>query len=884
MFELEKSIKQWRKELFKNEALEDGFIEELENHLRDEISALQEQGISDLDAFTQAVKKIGPVNQLGSEFYKTTRRGLSGTPPGKPTRLLPALFWNYLKITLRKIKRQKGYSFINIAGLSVGIACCVFILLFVTFELSFDRFHKNSDRIYIVGQANKSEKGLSKTVGNFPLMAPTLKDRFSQVEAAGRYNEGWITQVSYQDKVFKEQGLWDADPGVFQVLTIPFVKGDPKTALSQPYTAVITEKYALKYFGDADPLGKLLMIGDKEYEITGITKNPPENTIFYHKIIKSWKTVENEEHWSGWSPGMAATMCLVKLRAGADPMEFEKQISGLPHEYCGEELEKMGTTLTNFTLPMTELHLVTFKGGEKKASSSLIYVYIFSAVGILILLIACMNYMNLATARSATRAAEVGMRKVVGAHKKQLVRQFLGESMLLAFLALLFAGGIVSIFLPMFNQLTQMSLTSQDVLQPKIILGMLILWLVTGLGAGTYPALVLSAFRPIAILRGKFLTGRRGKKMRRVLVLGQFTISIALVISTLFIFQQILFMKKQPLGFDKEQKLVISLRDWRMITENYTAVKEEFLQHSNILNITAASGVPGSMINRTYVFPFGEQEAKGAAFRSLRCDHDFIKVYGVKLVAGRFFNPALKTDTYQAFVINESGVKAFGWASPEEALGKKLWDDAIPIIGVVKDFHWWGLQRDIEPLIMRVVPDLFRSITLTVNTSNLDGTLEFLQAKFNRLFPGDVFEYFFVDSNFNLQYRSEERTGRIFRIFTFLGIFIACLGLLGLASFITEQRTKEIGIRKILGARTATIFTLLSREFVLWILAANILAWPIAYFAVHKWLQGFAYRTQLSFWLFLMAAVITLGIALATVAYQALRAANTDPVNSLRYE
>jgi len=884
MFKLENSIKKWRKELFKNEAMEDGFIAELESHLREEINSLQSQGKSDLEAFSTAIDKIGAVDGIGTEYYKTNSRGLSGAPPWKPARFLPALFWNYLKISLRKIKRQKGYSFINIAGLSVGIACCIFILLFVNFELSYDHFQKDSDRIYTVGQASQSETGKSKTIGNFPLMAPTLKARFSQVEAAGRYNEGWITQVRYQDNVFKEQGLWDADPGIFQVLTIPFVKGNPKTALDRPLTAVITEKYAHKYFADVDPLGKLLMIGDKEYEITGITENPPNNTIFFHKIIKSWKTMENEEHWSGWSPGMAATMCLVKLRVGTDPQQFEKQISELPHEYCGEELEKMGTTLTNFTLPITELHLVSFAGGEKKPSTSLIYVYIFSAVGMLILLIACMNYMNLATARSTTRAAEVGMRKVVGAHKKQLIRQFLGESMLLAFLALFFAWGIVLAFLPVFNQMTQMSLTGKDVLQPKIFLGMSILWLLTGLGAGTYPALVLSAFRPISILRGKFLTGRRGKIMRRILVVGQFTISIALVISTLFIFQQIVFMKKQPLGFDKEQKLVISLRGWRMITENYAAVKTEFLQHPNIFDVSAASGVPGSMINRTYVFPYGEQESKGAAFRSLRCDHDFLKVYGIKLVSGRFFDPALQTDTYQAFVINESGVKAFGWASPEEALGKKLWDEAIPVIGVVKDFHWWGLQHDIEPLIMRVVPDLFRSFTLTVSTDDLAGTLKFLESKFNRLFPGDVFEYFFVDTNFDLQYRAEERTSRIFQVFTFLGIFIACLGLLGLASFISEQRTKEIGIRKILGARTAGIFALLSREFARWILAANILAWPLAYFAAHKWLQSFAYRTPISFWIFFLAAVVTLGIALLTVAYQAFKAANADPVKSLRYE
>jgi putative ABC transport system permease protein len=361
-------------------------------------------------------------------------------------------------------------------------------------------------------------------------------------------------------------------------------------------------------------------------------------------------------------------------------------------------------------------------------------------------------------------------------------------------------------------------------------------------------------------------------------------ISIALIISTLIIYRQILYMKNQPLGFDKKQKLVITLRNWEMITDKYETVKNEFLQHPAVLNATASSGVPGSMINRTWIFPFGEQDTKGQAFRSLRCDHDFTEVYGLMLVAGRPFNKEIQTDIHEAFILNESGARAFGWSTPEEALGKELWDRRYPVIGVVKDFHWWGLQRQIEPMIMRVVPSLFRSITLTVNTADMQSTLGFLNKKYEELFPGDLFEYFFVDSNFDIQYRSEERLSRIFQIFTFLGIFIACLGLFGLASFIAEQRTKEIGIRRVLGATVSQVMVLLSKEFTKWVLVANMIAWPLAYLAARKWLQNFAYRMTLGVEIFIFAAALALVIALCTVGYQAIKAAVANPSESLRYE
>jgi putative ABC transport system permease protein len=886
MFELEKAIKTWRRNLYKNEALEDGYIEELESHLRDEIEELIESGLTPKDAFENAVLKIGTPEMMGAEFYKTHTERISARPPWQAPRLMPALAWSYLKVTLRKIKQNKAYSVINIVGLATGISCCLFILLYVLFELSFDRYHKDADRIYIVGQDRTSEAGRELVGGNFPLLAPTLKDRYPQVEAAGRINMGWITQVKYKDKIFKEEGLWDADPGIFEVLTLPFLQGNPQTALEKPNTVVMTESYAKKYFGDADPLGETIMIGDKDYEVTGIVEDPPPNTDFLYKIIKSWKTIEMEEedHWRTWHPGMAATGCFIKLSRGVDVNNFEKAIQDIPREFCGEELDKRGLEYKFFLMSLKDQHRMVLRGDQIKSSSSIIYVFIFSAVGLLILLIACMNYMNLATARSANRATEVGMRKVVGANKRQIIRQFLGESLLMVSIALIIAIALVQIFLPKFNQLALTQFTSQSLFHPGIFIGVFVLLIFVALGAGSYPAFFLSAFKPISVLRGTLKSGSKGAVMRKVLVVGQFVISIALIICTLVIYRQIMYMKNQPLGFDKEQKLVVTLRGWEMITDKYETVKNEFLQHASVLNATASSGVPGSMINRTYVFPFGEQDTKGQAFRSLRCDHDFIEVYGLKLVAGRPFNKEIKSDTYKAFIINESGVKAFGWNTPEEALGQELWDDRYPVVGVVEDYHWWGLQRPIEPMIMRVVPDLFRSITLTVNTTNMKSTLAFLEKKYAELFPGDLFEYFFVDTNFNLQYRSEERLSQIFQVFTVLGIFIACLGLFGLASFIAEQRTKEIGIRRVMGASVSQVIVLLSKEFTKWVLVANLIAWPLAYFVAQKWLQNFAFRMKVGVDLFVFASVLALFIAICTVGYQATKAAVANPVDSLRYE
>lgn len=797
------------------------------------------------------------------------------------------MFGNYLKIAFRNILKHKGYSAVIIAGLALGLACCIYILIYVQFHLGVDGYHDDIDRVYrvLVSQKTASHHEIARSC--YPLMAQALKEKFPEVEYSVNINAGWEEYVSCGDRMFREQGLYHSNPDILKVFRIPFVRGNPGTALTRPKTAVLSRDMAAKCFDARDPIGKTLTVGDTEYEITGIIENPPDNTQFKYNIIMSWETVKNHELFRDWRPGILATSTFVKLKPGTDAKAFEQKIHRLPHEYMAEALEKKGTTSRLLLQPVKDGYLHSITPGGIKGTRVLNYIYIFSAVGILILLIACMNFMNLATARSANRAGEVGVRKVVGAERSQLVWQFLSESVVVTLMAFAVAVLLVELLFPFFNQLAGFRLSYKYLLQPGVLLGLFILFVFVSAAAGMYPAVFLSAFKPAAVLKGVLRRGSRGAGMRRVLVMLQFVISIVMLVATISIYNQISFMKSQPLGFEKEQKMVVVLKNWGMVENKYEAIKNEFLGHPGIIDATASSGVPGYPVNRTWIFPYGQEAEKGMAFRSLRSDHDFLKVFGIKLAAGRHFQKDISTDVQKAMIINEAGVKALGWKNPREAIGKFMGmgsRDRIPIIGVVKDFHWFGLQRDIEPMLIRVVPSLFRSFAFTVSTKNVHSTVSFVERKYKELFPGDMFEYFFVDKNFSRQYHSEERLGTIAMIFTVFGLLVACLGLFGLASFVAEQRTKEIGIRKALGAPVSGIVMLLSGEFAKWVAAANIIAWPIAYFAVGNWLDNFAYHAGLGLGTFILAGFLAMTIALLTVGFHTVKAARANPVKALKYE
>jgi putative ABC transport system permease protein len=794
---------------------------------------------------------------------------------------------NYFKIALRNFVRHKGYSVINMTGFSIGMACCLLILIYVRHELSYDTYHKDKERIYRIAQDIRTQTSNRVFAPISPMVAPTLKTDYPQVEQTGRVlTPSQSRLVRKEDTFFYEDRLMYADQELFKVLTIPFIHGNPQKALTRPHTLVISERIALKYFGHDNPLGKTLEINNETFEVTGLVADPPENTHLKYDLIASMETLRDWEEMSNWYSTMFYTY--LKLKPNANGEEFSQQVSNLADKYVGEQLKEWGDSYHYFLQSVSSIHLHSHIRYETEPSGNPLYVTIFSFVGLFILLIACLNFMNLSTARSANRAKEVGMRKVVGAKRVQLIGQFLGESLLVTLFSLGLAMVIAKFTIPLINNVTGIAMNFDQILNPVVLVGLIAGSIGVGLAAGVYPALVLSAFRPISTLKGIHVPGSRGFAMRNGLVVIQFAISVVLIVGTLIMARQFNFMKNQHLGFEKEQKLVLPIRGGISIRENYESVKNLFSEHPFVQNATVSSSVPGRGVSNFGISLVGEEDPKNQSMFHLYFDHDFIPLYGIEMAAGRAFQKEMSTDIAGSFLINEAAVTAFGWSSAEEAIGKRLKTGfggrVNPIIGVTKNFHYRGLQIQVEPLVMECNPLLFRYLTLSVDISDIKDSMTIIESQWKSLYPNHPFESFFLDTDFDQQYRSDEQVGKIFSIFTVLGLFIACLGLLGLSSFTTESRTKEIGIRKVLGASVGGIVLMLSKQFTKWVLLANIIAWPIAYYFMSKWLKNFAYRTNIHFMIFVLSGFLVLAVALLTVSFQSIRAATSNPADSLRYE
>jgi len=787
------------------------------------------------------------------------------------------MFMNYLRVAWRTIKRHKGYSFINIAGFAIGMACCLLILIYVRHELSYDTYHRDAERIYRIAQDIRTQTANRIFAPVSPMVAPTLKADYPQLENSARILPTSSRLVKRGDIVFYEDRFMYADQELFDVLTIPFVQGNSQEALIRPQTLVISQRMAQK---------KTLEIDQREYEITGVVADSPENTHVKYDLMASMKTLAEWREMSNWYSTMFFTY--LKVRPNVDMEEFSQQVSRLADKYIGEQLSSWGETYHYFLQPISSLHLHSHFSYEVEPPGNPVYIYIFSFAGLFILLIACLNFMNLSTARAANRAKEVGLRKVVGAQRFQLIGQFLGESLLVVFFSLGLAMVLIKFSIPLLNNLAGILLSFNELLNPSMLFTIIGGGILIGLTAGLYPAFVLSAFRPVVTLKGTTTVGTRSISLRTVLVVVQFAISVALIIGTLIMYRQFNFLKNQYLGFEKEQKLVLPLRGGINIQENYETVKGLFSKHPSITEATVSSSVPGRGVSNFGIKLVGEEDDRNQSMYHLYFDDDFIPNYGIEIVAGRTFQKGMKTDFMGAFLINEAAVKAFGWSHPEEALGKRLQTGhgrrVNPIIGVTKNFHYRGLQNEVEPLVMEFLPWTFRYITLSINITDLKESMAFVESQWQAIFPGHPFEHFFLDTDFDRQYRADEQVGRIFGIFTLLGLFIACLGLLGLASFTAESRTKEIGIRKVCGASVAGIVVMLSKQFTKWVLLANCIAWPVAYFAMNKWLQNFAYRIKIDVVTFLLSSLLVLGIALLTVSFQSFKAALANPADSLRYE
>ena len=790
------------------------------------------------------------------------------------------MFSNTLKIAVRNLKRHKGYSFINIAGLGIGLACCILILLWVMDELSYDRFHENANCLYrVITEQHSSGQITHSAETQFPL-APGLKNDFPEVINSARIFTKWNNMfIQYGDKYFVEDDVLFVDASFLNMFTFPLKAGNPEIALRDPYSIVLTEETAYKYFGNEEPLGRILNIDYNrrltDFRVTGVLRNIPHkshlrfdflipfhifNELFHDDMENLWRTADNYHAY-------------VQLNKNASVTEVNQKIS----DYKAKHIPGCEDRLTLQSVPRIHLHsLVKF---DVSTNGNIKYVYFFLAIALFIVLIACINFMNLATARSGIRAREVSLRKVVGARRSQIIKQFLGESLILSFIALGCAILIVEVVLPTFNVLSGKQLVVGQYKTFTICLFLLGITLFTGIVSGSYPALLLSAFKPAKVLKGVFRisdTGTRRSSFRKTLVLIQFSLSIILIVSTMVVSNQLKFLMSKDLGFDKENLIYIPVRG--NLRLRYPSLKRELSMHPNIEGVTAANILP----THGNESPLDDWEGNSGQDQILvnitSVDYDYFETLDMRMEQGRSYSRDYLTDLSETVIVNEEAVRQMGMISP---LGKRVWGRKI--IGVVGDYHYMSLHDPIEPIVISLTDRNFHNIFVKIK-SDVSSTLDDIKIVYERFVSDYPFEFHFLDMDIDHFYQNEKRIRELFTYFTFLAIFIACLGLLGLASFMTEQRTKEIGIRKVLGASMSSILILLCKEFIRWVLMANIIALPVAYYAMNSWLRSFAYRTQIELWILLVSAALALMVSLLTVSYQAIKAALADPVDALKYE
>ncbi|MBN1271547.1 MAG: ABC transporter permease [Candidatus Aminicenantes bacterium] len=798
------------------------------------------------------------------------------------------MFKNYIKIAFRNLRRNKGYSTINITGLIVGIVCFVLMFLYVRFELSFDHFHINSDQIYRFYKKRQAEG--TAYLGNpyftttpAPL-APALKDEFPEVVNATRISSLYNTLLIHQKYKFYENGLW-ADNQFLQIFSFPLRQGNPEEVLAKPHSMVVTERLAERFFGSKDPTGEIITfhygLHKINFQVTGILKNIPANSHLHFDFLASFINLKDMRRngLENWYSSSDTTY--IQLQHGYDYKALENKLPVFLNKYAPERYAKYA----GFLQPLKKIHLHSFFNFDIAATNDINNIYIFTAIALIILIIACINYMNLATARSFQRAKEVGMRKVMGAARQQIIRQFLGEAVFLSGLALFGALVLVKFILPLFNSFTQQNLQLNILKNPGIIFVLFAIVILVGHISGSYPAVFLSSVRPIKVLKKEALGSSKGAFMRNILVIFQFSASIILIVCTIVVYGQLKFIKNKDMGFSRDNIVTVRIRDF-VISKNIENLKNTLLEHPNVKNISTSESLPLHITNRSSdvkAIDESKQEVNIPLYYS-SVDFDYLDTFDIKLLLGRNFAQEFSMDKEQSLILNETAVSHLRWENP---IGKRiqLQGKDFAVIGVVKDFHYQPMHLPIEPMAL-YMEEGFRHSELAVRMSpdNIPQTIAFLKKTYEQYQPLHPFEFTFLDDSFNRIYQREQIFGSIFRIFSFLAIFIACLGLYGLASFTAERRTKEIGIRKVLGASISGIFMYFSLGLSKCVLLANLIAWPIAYYLMDKWLQSFAYRMNLNAWPFILSGLAAFLIALLTISYQSVKAATANPVDSLRYE
>lgn len=813
-----------------------------------------------------------------------------------PVFIKDSIYWrfimlkNYLKIAFRSLKKHKGYSFINISGLAIGMAVCMLIFMWILNELSFDRFHEKADRICRITMDIEMGTTLHAPV-SLTATGPALVEDFPEVITAARIDRPRRISVKYEDRMYQEADVGFAENAIFEIFTFPFISGDPKTALEAPNTVVITESMAKKYFGDSDPLGKILRFNNEtDFSVTGVVKDVPPNSHFRFNMLRSFQTLiaAGNVRDDMWFDVRFFTYLL--LDEHTTHQQLEQKLPGFIDKHIGEVLKASGGSAQLFLQPLKKIHLYSDFERDISANSDITYVYLFSAIAIFVLLIAGINFINLSTARSATRAREVGMRKTLGAIRSRLIGQFLGESMIHSFLAMGLSIVLIKLSLPFFNNVIGSDLILNFFQMPWLVAAFLGMAVIVGVFAGSYPALILSSFPPVQVLKGLLKAGGSHSRFRKILVVFQFSISIALIASTIIVYRQIIFMKNKELGFNKEHVVIIPGMS-ESLRQSYRSVRSEMRNLSGVIDVGGSDLVPSRGHLISTFLPEGFRDDQVLTMDYMDVDAHYIPTMDIEIVAGRNFSEDFATDPDESVLINETAAKKIGWENP---LGKRFVFRPPPnsggetfyvsVIGVVKDFHMQSLRERIEPLIIFYDYDSLVTLSLRIAPDNIPHTMGLIENKWRELDPNRPFHFLFLDESFDSLYRQEDRLKTITFYFSFLAVLIGCLGLFGMASFTAEQRTKEIGIRKVLGASVPGIVRLLAKESVLLVIVANMIALPVAYFAMNRWLQSFAYRMNIHPIIFVLAVVISLSIALITVSFQAIRAALADPVDSLRYE
>ncbi len=813
------------------------------------------------------------------------------------------MFRNYLKIAFRSLRKSKGFTALNVIGLAAGLGVCLLIVLYVTDELSYDRYNVNAERIFRIDEDLYFNNTKYEAATTSKFFGPTLVASYPKIQQMVRFrNPGDLLVRKGNDHILDHHFVF-ADSTIFKVFTLPMIAGDPNTALNEPHSIVIDESAARRYFNSTDVIGRTIEVGDdnKLLKITGIMRDMPEQSQFHFSFIRPIREAYsfNDPSDNDWISNAYYTYILAQ--PGTTRAEVQKEVDAVVNHHIGPALQaifhtsgadlaKGGNHFLCPITPLTDVHLHSNKSGELEANSNIQFVYIFSVIAVLILLIACVNFMNLSTARSANRAKEVGIRKVAGSKKGQLIIQFLTESVLLSLFSLVLALCIAVLLLPMFNQLAGKSLHSDLLFSGRFLPFLILLVLLVGCLAGSYPAFYLSSFQPIQVLKGKMAAGFKSSWLRSSLVVFQFFISIGLIVGTLVIYRQLHFIRNKEVGFNREQVLVIH-DTWPLGREGTTNLRKDLLTLAGVTDATATPDiltVQGLYWQEGWFRDATLDARKAILMTTLRVDDHYVPTLGMQIVKGRNINLEQFPTDSTAIILNEAAVSALGVKDPLRLILYNHDDQfktiTYHVVGVVKDFNYNSMHDRIHPLLMVVNTYNWSTMAVRFHTKDVFSLVRQVESKFHAVKQGVPFSYTFMDNDFDKLYHTEQQTGQIFVTFAIFAILIACLGLFGLVTYAAEQRTKEIGIRKVLGASVSSIVGLLSRDFTKLVGIAALIAFPVAWWAMYKWLDTFAYRTEISWWIFLVAGAIALAIALLTVSYQSLKAALMNPVKSLRSE